>query len=232
VKIAILIAKNTCTKETSHAIIDSLLCHSVYRRLHSSTHTNKKHNTKRDNRRSNSPMQRSRTTQNTPRKHRQHHVGHRQCNIRPDCPIRLISPQQLHKQSKSEGHENSCFTTKEKNNPISRGDTFAYAYHPKTKIPTLNCIADSKTQKTASLTVKHKRFELPPNRPSHNNLATKVANALYFTMINHNAQQQHIILTLIHHNKKFCACMKLMHTQTCEKYSSKSKTVILQHPDG
>jgi hypothetical protein len=28
------------------------------------------------------------------------------------------------------------------------GDTFTCAYHPKTKIPTLNCITDSKTQKT------------------------------------------------------------------------------------
>jgi hypothetical protein len=33
-------------------------------------------------------------------------------------------------------------------NPISRGGgTFTCAYHPKTKIPTLNCIADGKTQK-------------------------------------------------------------------------------------
>jgi hypothetical protein len=29
----------------------------------------------------------------------------------PDCPIRLISPQQLHIQSKSRGYDNSCFTT-------------------------------------------------------------------------------------------------------------------------
>jgi hypothetical protein len=29
----------------------------------------------------------------------------------PDCPIRLISPQQLHRQSKARGHDNSCFTT-------------------------------------------------------------------------------------------------------------------------
>jgi hypothetical protein len=27
------------------------------------------------------------------------------------------------------------------------GDTFTCAYHPKNKIPTLNCITDSKTQK-------------------------------------------------------------------------------------
>jgi hypothetical protein len=33
-------------------------------------------------------------------------------------------------------------------NPISRGNIFKCAYHPKTKIPTLNCITDSKTQKT------------------------------------------------------------------------------------
>jgi hypothetical protein len=28
------------------------------------------------------------------------------------------------------------------------GDTFTCTYHPKTKIPTQSCIADSKTQKT------------------------------------------------------------------------------------
>jgi hypothetical protein len=67
----------------------------------------------------------------------------------PDCPIRLISPQQLHRQSKAKGHDNSCFTTEETTAALYHGgDTFTCAYHPKTKIPTLRCIIDSKTQKT------------------------------------------------------------------------------------
>jgi hypothetical protein len=45
---------------------------------------------------------------------------------------------------------------------------------------------------TASQTVKHRRFKLPHHRPSHNNLATKVANVLYSTMMHHNAQQHNI----------------------------------------
>jgi hypothetical protein len=65
----------------------------------------------------------------------------------PDCPMRLISPQQLHRQSKAKGHENSCFTTEETTATLYHGgDTFTCAYHPKTKIPTLNYITDSKTQ--------------------------------------------------------------------------------------
>jgi hypothetical protein len=44
------------------------------------------HNTTLKGRRSNSPRQRNRTTQNTPRKQRQHHIGHIQCNIRPRLP--------------------------------------------------------------------------------------------------------------------------------------------------
>jgi hypothetical protein len=53
---------------------------------YNSTHTNTKHNTKIISRRSNSPRQRNRTTQNTPRKQRKHHIGHRQCNIRTRLP--------------------------------------------------------------------------------------------------------------------------------------------------
>jgi hypothetical protein len=66
----------------------------------------------------------------------------------PDCPIQLISPQKLHRQSKAKGHNNSCFTTEETTATLYHGgDTFTCAYHPKTKIPTLNCITDSTTQK-------------------------------------------------------------------------------------
>jgi hypothetical protein len=61
-------------------------------------------------------------------------------------PIRLISPQQLHRQSKARGHDNSCFTTEETAATLHHGgDTFTCIYIPKTKIPTLSCITDSKT---------------------------------------------------------------------------------------
>jgi hypothetical protein len=67
----------------------------------------------------------------------------------PDCPIRLISPQQFHRQSKAKGHDNSCFTTEETTSTLYHGgDTFTCAYHPKTKICTLSCITDNKTHKT------------------------------------------------------------------------------------
>jgi hypothetical protein len=67
----------------------------------------------------------------------------------PYWPIWLISPQQLHRKSKSKGHDNSCFTTEETTATLYHGgDTFTCDYHTKTKIPTLSCITDSKTKKT------------------------------------------------------------------------------------
>jgi hypothetical protein len=59
----------------------------------------------------------------------------------PDCPIRLISPQQLHRQPKDHGYDSSCFTTDETTSTLYHGgDTFKYEYHPKTKIPTTSCL--------------------------------------------------------------------------------------------
>jgi hypothetical protein len=59
----------------------------------------------------------------------------------PDCPIRLISPQQLHRQSKARGYDNSCFTTDETTAALYHGgDTFKCEYHPRTKIPTISCL--------------------------------------------------------------------------------------------
>jgi hypothetical protein len=67
----------------------------------------------------------------------------------PECPIRLISPQQLHRKSKGKGHENSCFTTEETTATLFHGgDTFTCDYHHKTKIPTLRCITDNKKNAT------------------------------------------------------------------------------------
>jgi hypothetical protein len=62
----------------------------------------------------------------------------------PDCPIRLISPQQLHRQSKACGYDNSCFTTDETTATLHhRGDTFKCEYHPRTKFPTISCLPDN-----------------------------------------------------------------------------------------
>jgi hypothetical protein len=67
----------------------------------------------------------------------------------PQCPIHLISPQQLHRQPKARGHENSCFATEETTATLVHGgDTFMCAYHPKTKIPTLRWITDNKIHTT------------------------------------------------------------------------------------
>jgi hypothetical protein len=111
-KIAIVIAKNTCTKETSHSIIDSVAscCVTPYIKDFIHQPTPIQNNNKRDIRRSNSPRQRNRTTQNTPRKKENIILVIDNVIYAPDFPIRLISPQQLHRQSKAKGHENSCFT--------------------------------------------------------------------------------------------------------------------------
>jgi hypothetical protein len=149
-KIAILIATNTCTKETSHAIIDSgsSCCVTPYIEdfIHQPT-----------------------TIQNTTLKGIAGGLtalgrGYIQLKIHqkitdniilvidnviytPDCPIRIIIPQQLHRQLKSKGHKKSCFTTEETTASLYHGgDTFTCAHHPKTKIPTLNCTTDNKTQ--------------------------------------------------------------------------------------
>jgi hypothetical protein len=66
-----------------------------------------------------------------------------------EFPICLISPQQLHRQSKARGHENSCFTTEETTATLFHGgDTFTCAYHPKTKMPILRCITKNKIRTT------------------------------------------------------------------------------------
>jgi hypothetical protein len=150
-KIAILIATNTCTKETSHAIIDSGASCCVTPYIEDFIHQL-------------APIQNtalkgiaggltSLGRGTVKLKIHQENIENIILDIdnviyAPDCPIRLISPQQLHRQSKAKGHENSCFTTEETTATLYHGgDTFTRAYHPKTKIPTLNCITDSKTQK-------------------------------------------------------------------------------------
>jgi hypothetical protein len=59
----------------------------------------------------------------------------------PNCPIRLISPQKRHRQSKARGYDNSSFTTDDTTATLYHGgDTFKCEYHPKTKIPTISCL--------------------------------------------------------------------------------------------
>jgi hypothetical protein len=67
----------------------------------------------------------------------------------PECHILIISPQQLHRQSKAKGHDNSCFTTEETTATLFHGgDAFTCDYHAKTKIPTLGCITYNKKNTT------------------------------------------------------------------------------------
>jgi hypothetical protein len=56
------------------------------------------------------------------------------------------------------------------------GDTFTCAYHPKTKIPTLSCITDSKTQKT--------------HIPTTSTLVQQPSNKGHKRVIFHDANQQ------------------------------------------
>jgi hypothetical protein len=59
----------------------------------------------------------------------------------PDCPIRIISPQQLHRQSRARGYDNSCFTTDDTTATLYHGgDTLKCEYHPRTKTPTISCL--------------------------------------------------------------------------------------------
>jgi hypothetical protein len=109
-KIAILIATNTCTKETSHAIIDSgaSCCVTPYIEdfIHQPT-----------------PIQNTTlkgiagdltalgigTVQLKIHKEKKENIILAIDNViyAPDYPIRLSSPQQLHRQSKAKGHNNS-----------------------------------------------------------------------------------------------------------------------------
>jgi hypothetical protein len=104
----------------------------------------------------------------------------------PYFPIQLISPQQLHRHSKAKKHDNSCFTTEETiENLYHGGDTFTCAYHPKTKIPTISCITDSKTQKT--------------HIPTTSTLAQQPSNKGRKRVIFHDANQQYTPAT--YHSK-------------------------------
>jgi hypothetical protein len=149
---AILIATNTCTKETSNAIIDSgaSCCVTPYIEDFINQPTPIQNTTLKGISGGLTALGRV-TVQLKIHQENKEHIILVIDNViyAPDCPIRLISPQQLHRQSKAKGHDNSCFNTEETTATLYYGgDTFTCAYHTKTKIPTLSCITDSKTQKT------------------------------------------------------------------------------------
>jgi hypothetical protein len=141
-KIAILIAKNTCTKETSHTTIDSgaSCCVTPYIEdfLHQPTPI--QNTTLKGISGGLTALGRG-TVQLKIHQENKENIIFIIDNViyAPDCPIRLISPQQLHGKLKARGHGNSCFTTEETTATLHHGgDTFTCAYHPKTKIPTLS----------------------------------------------------------------------------------------------
>jgi hypothetical protein len=139
-----------------------LLCHSTHCRFHTSTNSHTKYDTKRHSRRHYGARQRNRTTQNTARNQENIILIIDNVIYAPDCPIRLISPQQLHRQSKARGYDNSCFTADETTATLYHGgDTFKCEYHPKTKIPTSSCL----TVKTAP--TRHIQSTSIAKQPNH-----------------------------------------------------------------
>jgi hypothetical protein len=125
----------------------------------------------------------------------------------PYCPIRLISPQQLHRQSKARGHNNSCFNTKETTATLHHGGgTFTCSYHPKTKVPTLSGITYSKTHTTHITTIS-----TLARQPSNKGRKRVIFHdpILPDTPAAYNSN-----LNTSHHNKNFYASMKRMHMQT------------------
>jgi hypothetical protein len=147
-KIAILIATNTCTRETSHAIIDSGASCCVTPYIEDFIHqpTPIQNTTLKGIAGSLTSLGRG-TVQLKIHQENKENIMLVIDNViyAPDFPIRLINPQQLHRQSKAKGHDNSCFNTEETTAILYHGgDTCTCAYHPKTKIPTLICITDSK----------------------------------------------------------------------------------------
>jgi hypothetical protein len=180
-KRAILIPKNTCSKETSHNIIDSgaSSCVTPYIEVFINQPT---------------PIQNT-TLKGISGGITALGIGTVQLKIHqenkeniilvidnviyaPDCPIQLIPPQKLHRHSKAKGHDSSCFTAEETTSTLYHGgDTFTCAYHPKTKIPTLSCIRDRKTQKT--------------HIPTTSTLTQQPSNKGLKRVICHDANQQY-----------------------------------------
>jgi hypothetical protein len=113
-KIAILIATNTCTKETSHTIIDYGASCCVTQYIGDFIHqpTPIQNTTLKGIAGGLTALGRG-TVQLKIHQENKENIILVIDNViyAPDCPIRLISPQQLHRQSKAKVHDNSCFTT-------------------------------------------------------------------------------------------------------------------------
>jgi hypothetical protein len=143
-KIAILIATNACTKETSNAIIDSSAscCVTPYIKDFIQHPTPIQNTTLKGIAGSRTALGRGTIKLRITQENKENIILEIDNVIyAPECPIPLISPQQLHRQSKAKGHENSCFTIGETTATLFHGgDTFTCDYHPKTKIPTLCCM--------------------------------------------------------------------------------------------
>jgi hypothetical protein len=112
----------------------------------------------------------------------------------PECPIRLISPQQLHIESKAKGNQNSSFTTEENTATLFHGGyTFACDYHNKTKIPTLCCITDKNKKTTYKKMVASTLAQQPSykgrKRVIFNETNNTIAPAAYTSNMNTTQQE-------------------------------------------
>jgi hypothetical protein len=184
-KIAILTATHICTKETSHTIIDAgaSCCVTPYIEDFINQPTPIQNTTLKGISGGLTALDRG-TVQLKIHQENKENIILIIDNViyAPDYPIRLISPQQLHTKSKARGHDNSCFTTEETTATLHHGgDTFTCAYHPKTKIPTLSCITDSKTR--------------TPHIPTASTLAQQPSNKgrkyVIFKMLTYHTHLQH-----------------------------------------
>jgi hypothetical protein len=141
-KIAILIATNACTKETSHTIIDSAVSCCVTAYIEDFLHqpTPIQNATLKGIAGGLTALGRGIVQLKIHQENKENIILSIDNVIyAPDCPIRLISPHQLHRQSKARWHKNLCFTTEETTASLYHGgDTFTCTYHPKMKIPTLS----------------------------------------------------------------------------------------------
>jgi hypothetical protein len=160
-----MIATNACSKETSHTIIDSgASCHVT---PHIAEFINQpipiQNTTRKGIAGGLAPLGRG-TVQLKIQQENQEHIILIIDNViyASDCLIRLTSPEQLHRQSKSRGYDNSCFTTDETTATLYHGgDTFKCKNYPNTKIPTISCL----TVKTAP--TQHIQSTSIAKQPTH-----------------------------------------------------------------
>jgi hypothetical protein len=150
-KIAIMIATNTCSIETSQSIIDSgaSCCVTPHIEDFINQPTPIQNTTLKVIARGLTALGRG-TIQLKIQQENQENIILIIDNViyAPDFPIRLISQQQLHRQSKARGYDSSCFTTDETTATLYHGgDTFKCEYHPRTKIPTIGCLPANKSSK-------------------------------------------------------------------------------------